>query len=368
MKKILLGTTAVVALATMSTEAFAADKIKLGLGGFMRHYVGVSNHDEVANASATYTRAMKLQQQSNTEVYFRGSTTLDNGLTVAVDIQKEADKSTATRTDVSAVTISSDAMGALSIGSTLHASDAFKVRVPNVVGNFDWGDTNNFAGVATASTSNTAAFTDSSSSDITNNGGKDGKIVYVSPTFSGITAYGSYTAGEGGNSNLTVGGGVTRNGNQDGYTYGVAYQGEMSGVSVSADLTHVNTATATSENHIGLNLGMAGFTVGGGYSDFSDTRVANANNTDGKAWELGVGYATGPYSVSAGYMTAKDAGAVATAGDNKDKKWRLGASYDMGAGVALSATYFHSTRDAEGAAATTKSTVSGVIAGIEVGF
>ena len=365
MKKILLGTTAVIALATISTEAFAADPIKLELGGFMRHYIGMSNHDEVAAGQTTAgpsARAVKLQQTSNSEVFFRGATTLDNGLSVSVDIQRESDKSTTNRNDVSSMTVSSDTMGALSLGSTGHAGDDFAVRVPNA-GNFGWTDTDKYGAVAT-STADSAGFSPSSM-DIGDFGGNDGKLKYVTPTFSGVTAYVSYSVGEGANSELTAGT-VNRNTANDGYTYGVAYEGEMGGASVAADLTHANISTTWDVNHIGVNVGMSGFTVGGGYSDFSDTQTGS-NANDGKSWELGVAYETGPYTLSAGYMVANNTG-TATAGDNEDTRWNLAATYDMGAGVALTADYFNSEADAEGAASTTKTSISGVIAGIEVGF
>jgi outer membrane protein OmpU len=370
MKKILLGTTAVVALATMTNTAFAADKIKLGLGGFMRHYVGVSNHDEVAPTNNTQ-RAVKLQQFANTEVYFTGATTLDNGLNVSVMIQREGDKSTATRNDVSQLTISSDAMGALTLGSTPHAGDDMLVRVPNA-GNFDWGDTNKFGAVSTAAGTASTAFADSSSSDITDMGDNSGKLKYISPSFSGVTVYGSYTAAEGfdtstSGSNITPGGGAWRNNGNDGSTLGVSYEGEMGGASIAADVTRFNNNGTYEATHGGLNVGMAGFTVGGGYTDFNDDSASATSPNDGKAWELGVGYETGPYSLSAGYMTAKNKD-TAIAGDNKDTKWNLAATYSLGAGVALTADYFHSTADKEGTATTGKTTVSGVIAGIEVGF
>lgn len=371
MKKILLGTTAIIALSTFSAEAFAAEKIKLGLGGFMRHYVGISNHDEVAvTALAGTTRALKLQQNSNTEVYFRGSTTLDNGLSVSVDIQRESDKSTAGRNDVSALTVSSDTMGALTIGSAGHAGDDMIVRVPNA-GNFDWGDTDTYGAIATTTGANSAAFAMASASDITDMGGKDGKLKYISPSFSGVTVYASYSAGEGsGASNLTSGS-VNRNTAIDGSTFGVAYSGEVGGAAVSADVTQFRSNGVKNTNHFGLNVGMAGVTIGGGYSamnDDSGVQSATVASLDGKAWELGVAFETGPYTMSAGYMKAESKGTT-TAGNHEDTKWNLAATYDMGAGVALTADYFRSKSDAEGTAvAATDGTVSGVIAGIEVGF
>lgn len=375
MKKILLGTTAVVALATMSTEAFAADKIKLGLGGFMRHYVGVANHDEVTATANTLTaRKVGLQQWANTEVYFTGATTLDNGLNVSVMIQREADKSTATRNDVSAMTVSSDAMGALTIGSTPHAGDDFLVGAPNAT-KFAWGHTNRFGGISDGATTASSAFTNASV-DITDMGSNTGKLKYVSPSFSGVQAFISYTAAEGANHSDIVAGNtaIDRNAGHDGSTMGLAYGGEVSGVSVSADLTHFRHNGTYNVVHGGLNLGMAGFTIGGGYSDFNDDDTP-ANENDGKAWDLGVAYETGPYSVSARYMKAENKGSATVAGDNKDTKYQIGATYSMGAGVALSALYFHSKADKENvdASPTTfdngkAATVSGMIAGIEVGF
>ena len=362
MKKILLGTTAVIALGTMTTEAFAADKIALGLGGFMRHYVGLSNGDMVAAASSGQTRDKDIGQFSNTEIYFTGSTTLDNGLKVAVRHEYEADGAATQNADKNWLSISSDAMGTVTIGSTNHYGDGAQVRVPNA-GNFDWGDTDAWSGQTTAAGTAVAAFAPSSM-DITDMGGDSVKLKYESPSFSGVSVGASYTAAEVGSAHdaRRVAGTA-----QDGYTFGIAYSGDMGGTAVSADVTHANFNTAWEVTHVGLNVGMAGFTVGGGYSDYSDTRTGTSSN-DGKAWELGVSYATGPYTVSAGYMNADNKGTTATAGSNEDTKWNVSATYDMGAGVALTGTYYNSEADAEGTAATTKTSVSGVIAGIEVGF
>ncbi|HEY9078575.1 porin [Magnetovibrio sp.] len=367
MKKILLGTTAVIALGAMSSEAFAADKIKLELGGFMRHYVGLTNSDEVASTRSDTSRDKDISQWSNTEIYFTGNTTLDNGIKVAARVEMEADGAVSKNVDRSWLTISSDAMGALSIGHHPHFGDDNMVRVPNA-GNFDWGDTDPWAGVATSATAPTAAFA-TVAPDISDAGGDSAKLKYTSPNFSGITVGFSYSAAEAADASNARR--VQGNTAQDGSTLGIAYSGDLGGAAVSADLTRMNFGANDQDvTHFGLNVGMAGFTVGGGYSDFNDTRTGS-NLADGDAWELGVSYATGPYSVSAGYMSAKDKG-TAAAGSDKDTKWNIAATYDMGAGVALAANYFHAKADPEGTGttiATGKSTsISGLIAGIEVGF
>lgn len=373
MKKILLGTTAVVALGTMSAEAFAADKISLGLGGFMRQYVAVSNSDEVAATHGGITRAIDLAQWSNTEVYFTGSTTLDNGLSVAARVEMEADgENGGNNTDRSYLTVSSDAMGAVSAGSLGHAGDSFRIGAPNA-GNFDWGDFDNLANFARTGTTNTnTAGNARSANDITDMGDNSAKLVYVSPTFADmVTVFASYSAAEGAGSsngqNLTRGG--TAPSGNDGSTIGAALSGEFSGASVEAAAIHFNNGSANLDvNNFGLSVGMAGFTVSGAYSDFNDQQTASSA-LDGEAWELGVGYETGPYALTARYMNSSNKGTTATTGDNEDTQWAVDATYDMGAGVKLAASYFDSSFDPEGTTANTNSVdVSGVLAGIEVGF
>jgi outer membrane protein OmpU len=384
MKKILLGTTAVIALGTMTTEAFAADKIKLGLGGFMKEYLGVTNNDDVASTNSGSARDKDISQFTDTEVYFTGSTTLDNGIKVAATIEMEADQGSGTSgIDRSFLTISSDAVGSLAIGSTPHFGEGNLVRVPNASGNFDWDDLRPWVGYSDSATSTTGTTVWSNASNYAMGnqvGGDSAKLSYTSPTFSGVTVGASYTAAEAPNASDARR--VDGNTLSDGYTYGIRYSGDLGGAAVKADVTRANIGTENQElTHGGLTVSMAGFTVGGGYTDVNKTGVVGGattddglTNVDGNTWELGVSYATGPYTVSAAYMSAEDNGVSTVAGDDKDHAWKVAATYDMGAGVALTANYFRITADLEdtGTAttvATGKSiTASGVIAGIEVGF
>ncbi|MBL4614304.1 MAG: porin [Magnetovibrio sp.] len=369
MKKILLGTTAVIALGAISTEAFAADKIKLELGGFMRHYVGVISDDEASNTGTNNSdRAMSLSQDSNTEVYFSGSTTLDNGLTVKAQIELEGDgEEGGNSTDKSFLTISSDAMGALTMGVTAHASDDFDVNAPNAVGNFGYRDLDDWAQMA-ANNGNNEAFTFSALRDW--NGDNSAKLKYVTPTFNGVKGFASYSAAEG--SSASDADNLDRNTTADGSSFGIAYAGDVSGVAVKADLSQTRLNGVNNNVHFGLSVAMSGVTVGGSYVSTKDDDGTDNLAGDGKEYDLGVAYNTGPYTVSASYSWAKNDGTTGVSGDNKDRAWRVAGSYDLGAGVALSATYFNLKRDGEGDGATyvlgKSAQVSGVIAGIEVGF
>lgn len=367
MKKILLGTTAIIALSTISAEAFAAEKIKLELGGFMRHYVALTNHDEVAvTALSAETRALDLGMKANSEVYFRGATTLDNGLSVSVDIQREADKGN-NGNDVSSLTISSDAMGALTIGSTAAAADDFIIRVPQATG-LDWSDGYGYGSVAGV-TGDTQTFANQSTVDIEEAGGKDGKLKYISPSFGGLSVMASYTPAKGGNSDLSEG----TNASNDEAAFGALFEGEVGGASVAVDAGQLRINGTSKINHFGASVGMAGFTLGGGYrtqkDDVTSDNAARDNANNGKAYEIGIGYETGPYTVSAGYMRTESDGTIATVGSNVDKHWALAAAYDMGAGVVLVADYWHAKSENEAAAiVAADGTVSGIVAGIEVGF
>jgi outer membrane protein OmpU len=352
----------------MSTEAFAADKIKLGLGGFMRHYVGVINDDEASEGATGNNRAMALGQKSNSEVYFTGATTLDNGLTVKAHVQLEADganggTSNSDHTDESYLSVSSDAMGEVYIGQTKHAMFKKATYAPHA-DTYGWYDLDDWGQMADDTGANQAfSFTAYKPLDTLDD---SSKIGYMSPSFGGVSIVASYGAAEG--SNAYDADSIDRNAAHDGATYAVIYSGDLAGTAVKANLGQHRYNGSYNTIQAGLSVAMAGFTVGGSYVKYQDDTSAN---NDGNTWDLGVAYETGPYSVSASYMSAKEKGTTA-AGDDKDTGWRVSGTYDMGAGVGLTATYFNLKRDVEGsgtAFTTGKSAqVNGVIAGIEVGF
>jgi hypothetical protein len=89
MKKNLLATTALVAAGVLASQgAFAESKpISLKVGGYMEQWVGVASYDPSTGADVT-----DLDVQQDAEIHFKGSTTLDNGLTFGVNVQLEAEQ------------------------------------------------------------------------------------------------------------------------------------------------------------------------------------------------------------------------------------------------------------------------------------
>ena len=74
---------AATALAFVSGPAMAADKLSLGLGGYMEQWVGyVDRSDDGSDGG--------FDTQSDSEIYFQGSLESDTGLTFTVHVQLEA--------------------------------------------------------------------------------------------------------------------------------------------------------------------------------------------------------------------------------------------------------------------------------------
>src|SRR5215469_12208182 len=86
MKKVLLGTTAIIAAAAFGGGAYAQDAsepIKLGLGGY---WVGGGGQQLTAAGSANNGRSRQSFQQDSL-IVVSGATKFDNGLNVGVAVQ-----------------------------------------------------------------------------------------------------------------------------------------------------------------------------------------------------------------------------------------------------------------------------------------
>jgi outer membrane protein OmpU len=87
MKKVLYGTTALVAAGVLGAGSAAAEGISLGLGGYMNTYFSVAGIDEASSTTADYNPTGLF---SDGEVHFKGEYKHDNGITFGVNVQLEA--------------------------------------------------------------------------------------------------------------------------------------------------------------------------------------------------------------------------------------------------------------------------------------
>src|SRR5262249_54042057 len=91
MKKLILGSTALVGVASLSGIAQASDGIKLDVGGFFQTvYQGV--FDDRSNDALPFGHHRNYDHFiHNAEIHFKGETTLDNGLTVGARVELEGE-------------------------------------------------------------------------------------------------------------------------------------------------------------------------------------------------------------------------------------------------------------------------------------
>ena len=179
MKRILLGSSALVGAAAVAGAAQASDGIKLDVGGFFQTvYQGVFDNksgDHFGNHRNTDKFA------HNAEVWFKGETTLDNGLTVGARVELEGENA-GDQIDKSFV-YWSGGFGRVQIGSQDGPIGGYCLLPPGATANFsafspdDWGSNDPIG-------SNAACI------DVLDN---SQSIVYQTPNFAGFQLIVAYT-------------------------------------------------------------------------------------------------------------------------------------------------------------------------------
>jgi outer membrane protein OmpU len=91
MKKLLLGSTALIAGGLLAAPAMAADPIKIGVGGYYQFYAIAGNVEgQYALNGAGFTTYKGLMFSQEGEVHFIGQTKLDNGTTIGLTLELES--------------------------------------------------------------------------------------------------------------------------------------------------------------------------------------------------------------------------------------------------------------------------------------
>ncbi|MEQ8250382.1 MAG: porin [Oceanibaculum nanhaiense] len=342
MKKVLLGTTALVAAGLLAQPALASDPIKLQVKGYYQNLVTFSDVDEPAGSTANYKDA---QFRHEGEVHFKGETKLDNGLTVGFDAQLEivnVGLSGGQPRDMDETYMYfSGGFGKLQLGAENGAAYLLHVGVPSVGLGFD---DRNF-GVAASNGGHGRP----------NISGDTAKGTYFTPNMGGFQAGVSYSPnidhqGLSGNGFgvMTVGTGSV----EDVIGLGLKYSGKFGGASLAISGGYETGEVVGGGSNVdpeiwslGLNVGFGGFTVGASYADSENYDSGSLNpGADGDVLALGLAYKTGPWGVSAGYQkTDYEIAGVATS--RTADEYELAASYQLGAGVQLRGGLIHADMD-----------------------
>ncbi len=392
MKKILFGTTALATVGLLAgiagDDAAAAERIKLDLSGYSQFWLVGLDQDFEDTGTDRLTRGVGLHNSSidfkqNAEICFIGQTTLDNGITVGVNVQLEANGEVGGGDgviDESFLFVQSDRFGQLILGADDSVSDKFHVQAPNGGFSIDGdGDvnTNQFF----LDTLGARGVADDTTPEFTSD---DTKISYITPRYFGFQAGVSYTPQDTGSGqrspNYKVNGDY-----HDAVSAALNYRNVFAngfGVAVSGGLEWANTPAGTStltnsaadpdavfDKSVfawgaGAQFSYAGFTLGGGYRKIdgptnfgtpgANTPAGLREATDGQGfdvenWSVGGSYETGPYKVGVEYVNTEAPG-VNTAGTDDVERQVLGVSgtYLLGPGIRLIGGFFWFDQEAEG--------------------
>ena len=347
MKKVLLGTTAIVAAGMIASapSAIAAEKLKVGVGGYMEQWFGY-----VANDDSSTEDFSGFDVKSDAEVNFKGSTTLDNGISIGVNVQLEANSNPGDQIDESYMIIKGG-FGEINIGSENSAQ--YKMHyAPSEFGiGINSGDQTGWVSTTTAASGSSiseggyfrAPFGSTFIEPLRANDSE--KLTYYTPRIEGFQLGLSYSPNTAQDSN----GGVNRDANNTDLvmaganfnrTFGSTNFRASLGYGTVLDEVDGSGDTPTSFN-AGIGLGMGGFGIGASYSNYDDH-----GGNDGDGMNLGANYSSGPWGVSLSYFRGTKDGTTTAgvlSGDGEQDTFFLSAKYALGPGVTAAGTVGHTT-------------------------
>jgi len=336
MKKILLGSTALVA-AGMIASAPASAKIKLGVGGYMQQWVGYVSQDDVAGKDLS-----GVDVKHDAEIHFKGSTKLDNGMSVGVNVQLEANTSGDTIDE--SYLILKGGFGEINIGSENSASYKMHYGAKGHGIGFNSGDQSQWANTG-GNISQSGHYREPlGSTNVEPNGMNDTtKVTYYTPRVNGFQLGVSYTPfGKSEDSNSQP----DRNAEKtDIVSAGLNFKQKMGGMSVAASATYGTVTDAESGGSanepsamaFGLRLGMGQFGVNVATAQLEDSD----SGKDGTAFQGSVTYSDGPLGVSLGYHNGEREGGADKSGQTEADVFHLSAAYSLGSGVSWKSTLGH---------------------------
>ena len=185
------------------------------------------------------------------------------------------------------------------------------------------------------------------------------RIVYFSPRIAGFQLGASYTPRNDDSANsvnrlktgTATAASAFQSSMQDLYEIGANYDATFGGVKVKVGAGYYggkasDVVGASFKNlsawQAGAQVGFAGFTLGGSYTDWGKSglnKAAGLFRDNANVWQLGGQYTIGPVVIGAGWMRGQDSGSLLVSGKRKLDVYELGASYTVAPGFAVQAQY-----------------------------
>jgi len=346
MKKLLLGSTALVVGGLMAAPAMAADPIKMGVGGYYTFYALAGNIQPTYAFNGSFTSYKGLAFTQEGEIHFIGQTKLDNGTSVGLTVELEAWNPSSSTTGAvaqidEAFIFAFGDWGRVEMGARDAATYRMYYGTPSaLIGwgaiqhNHNWANAsviaNNKGYARTMATTNTAQWQDVN------------RINYFTPRFAGLQIgvgyapkiIGSQTGGNATAGPTVVGGAcgyaqATNINNcpsadyawQDAVDVGANYLNKFGDFTValygafayaafvpgysplqgSANMLTGANLSSWKQWVVGAQFGFAGFTVGGavGYDNNGlGSNYFTGVNNDTRFYTAGIMYETGPWQMS----------------------------------------------------------------------
>jgi hypothetical protein len=360
MKKTLLATTALAALGAVAVAgpAMAAEKIKLSVGGYMEQWFGYGSSDV-----ADQNDRSGFDQQSDSEIHFSGKTTLDNGLTVGVNVQlegesqKNADNTKSDEIDEAYLFVQSS-LGEFGLGSENGPAYKMHFGLASHGAGIDEGD-----GPAWIAGLNSALNRSSTSAGIDND---NNKIWYISPRVQGFQFGASYAPNDAQDLDAAPNGSDGSRDNQFSVaanmiqTFGDVKVMLSAGYHDAGDDDDLAAKSDIESISTGMRLGFGGFSVNGVYSEFEN----EVTNLDRTVYGAGVTYAVERMAVSLNWLAGEE---DLNGNEEQQDLFELGLSYTLGPGIQLRSSFFYGEND-DGDAGTAEADGMAIVGGLKIGF
>src|SRR3954447_2136377 len=310
-----------------SLAAFAppADaQMTLTIGGFSNFQAGLFD----TNVPNSTSRAFR----NDTEVHVKADAKADNGLSYGLQLQigpTPRNASSSLRYDEANIYLSGS-WGKVELGDTDGAMSKLSVYMPTVgIGQID-GDYGNFFQTSTDDVY--VPYIDSLDAS---------KVSYYTPRLFGFQAGISYTPEALNQGNSVVFSKATSN--YKNIIEGAAnYTGEFGLMKLKVS-SGIFTADSDTESSLepkgftgyqaGAQFGFAGFTLGGGYTNWGGASSPGAGLLLRDAWNFGAAYEIGSFGIAGGYAKIQD-----EISGNADV-WAVGLNYAIAPGLLLQADY-----------------------------
>ncbi len=356
MKQILLGTSALLGVGLLAGTAQASEGVKLSLGGYFTNQFGVAVDDD--NAGEIGDNHNLVGVGTDAEIYFLGSVTLDNGITVGARFDLEGGDEDNDQID-QAYAYFRGSFGDFRIGSQAGAAVNMYMLPPGSTANFGpYSPNTTGAAVVT-----TGFFDPEGSLTIKD---KSQKLVYYSPNWSGFSFGLSFTPNDNekdynGDDNADGSFRAISNPGDSDNNFGIGahydYEGNGWGLAVGGaayfegEIQDKNAADDEQSGYnLGINVNFGGFTIGAAGTYLVD----GPDGLKDDLWVIGLG---GSYEVEAwtfglGWAHVDAPTAAVDNDDNKVDRYALTASYAMAPGIdldaALAYTRVESANDVDG--------------------